>query len=184
MNHLISKSITDAVEFAILAHKDQLRKDGRPFIIHPLSVAFIFLSAGYSEPVVIAGILHDIVEDTPYTEKDIKEKFGERVSHLVMGVTDDISVKDWSERKKLYLEHLKTAEDDIKAISAADLLDNRRAILQSLKQGVDIWKSFDATPEMIMKVSEERFLILKSLDNEITKELGAVIDEINEALGF
>ena len=181
---LISKSITDAVEFAVIAHKNQLRKDDRPLIIHPLSVAYILLSSGYSEPVVIAGVLHDVVEDTEYTEQDIKEIFGERVAYLVMGVTEDKSVLDWSERKRLYLEHLKTAEDDIKAISAADLLDNRRAILKGLNLGTDIWKNFNATPDKIMKNSEERLKILAPLNNDITKELESVINDINKAMGF
>lgn len=184
MNKLISKNITDAVEFALDAHKNQSRKDDRPFIIHPLSVAFILLSVGYSEDVVIAGILHDVVEDTKYTERDIKERFGEKVAYLVMGVTEDKSIKDWQERKASYLEHLKTANSDIQAISAADLLDNRRAILKGIKLGTDIWKNFNATPEMIMKNSIERLSILKYLDNQITKELEVVINEINNILGF
>lgn len=175
---MISPAITEAIEFCLLAHKDQLRKDGRPFSIHPISVGFILQSSGYSESVIVAGILHDVVEDTKYTLENIRDKFGERVSYLVAGVTEDPSIIDWAKRKKAYLEHLKTVEPEVMAISAADMLDNRRAILRSLEEGFDIWKGFSATPGMIIKNTEERLAIVKVLDNEIVKELSSVIEKI------
>ncbi len=182
MKPIVSPAITDAIEFGLLAHEGQLRKDGRPFIVHPLSVAFILQSAGYSESVVIAGILHDVVEDTKYSERDIEEKFGKEISEMVAGVTDDGLIQDWSERKRKYLDHLKGADDNVKAISAADMLDNRRAILTSLHAGVDIWKTFAANPKMIIENSEERLAIVKSLNNEITRELEETINEIKKIL--
>ena len=182
MKPVISPTITEAIEFSLLAHKDQLRNDDRPYIIHPLSVGFILQSAGYSESVIVAGILHDVVEDTEYSEEDIKEKFGEKISRLVAGVTDDKSITDWTERKRAYLDHLRISNDDVRAISAADILDNRRAILRSLEHGIDIWKTFFATPEMIIKDSEERLSIVKSLDNDITRELEVLINKLKETL--
>lgn len=175
---LISPKITEAIEFAMLAHKDQLRKDARPYIIHPLSVGFILDSAGYSEEVVIAGILHDVVEDTSFGEKDIKEKFGERVAELVRGVTEDKTITSWKERMDIYNAHLKTASPEVQAISAADLLDNRRSVLTDLKEGFDIWSHFNAGKEAFMKNTTDRFEIVKSLDNEITRALGEAIEEI------
>ncbi len=183
MSQIISPKITEAIEFAVLAHGDQKRNNGRAYITHPLSVGFILQSAGYGEDVVIAGLLHDVVEDTSYTESDIREKFGERVAHLVMGVTEDGTITDWVKRKEKYLDHLKTSEKEVQAISAADMLDNRRSILREMKSGFDIWSKFSVGQELVMKNTEDRLAIVKeSLDNEITKELEVVVNEIKTLL--
>ncbi len=143
---LISENITKAILFAQKAHDGQLRKDGKPYIIHPLSVGFILQSAGYSEDVIIAGILHDVVEDTKYTEEDISNIFGVRVAQLVKGVTARKDLQK-EEQRLAYLENLKISDVEIKAISCADLLDNRRAIITSLEEGFDVWSKFKISPE-------------------------------------
>ena len=81
---MISTKLLDAIEFASLAHKDQVRKgEPIPYVSHPFAVGLILLNTGYSEDVVIAGILHDVVEDTKFSSKDIEEKFGLKISELV-----------------------------------------------------------------------------------------------------
>ena len=181
---LISPKITEAIKFALIAHEGQKRNDNRPFIVHPLSVAFILQSAGYREEVVIAGILHDVVEDTKFTEQDIKEQFGEEIAALVMGVTEDKTIKDWSVRKQGYLDHLKTASAEVKALSAADLLDNRRSIFSNLENNnAAIWSTFSASPEAILRNSEERLAIIQTeVNNEITKELEVVMEKIKRSI--
>ena len=80
--------IRDAFEFAREAHKPQRRKSGEPYIIHPVNVARIVaeeLELG-ADP-VIAAFLHDVVEDTPFTIDDIRERFGDEVAFLVGVVT-------------------------------------------------------------------------------------------------
>lgn len=76
-----------AIDFATEAHKDQRRKSGELYIIHPLSVAEILISWGMDIDSVLAGILHDIVEDTPITLSQIENLFGRDVAFLVDGVT-------------------------------------------------------------------------------------------------
>jgi len=105
------------------------------------------------------------------------------VAYLVMGVTEDGTIADWTERKKKYLEHLKTAEKDIQAVSAADMLDNRRSIVWDIQNGFDIWSNFSVNQEMVIKNSEDRLSVVKeSLDNQITKELEEVIIHIKRLL--
>ncbi len=79
--------IEKAFRIADNAHKDQLRKSGEPYIIHPLNVAMILADLEMDKETIIAGILHDVVEDTIMTDDDLKREFGEDVALLVDGVT-------------------------------------------------------------------------------------------------
>ena len=80
---MIEKAYRTAAE----AHKDQFRKSGEPYIVHPLNVAIILADLELDKETIIAGILHDVVEDTVMTEEDLKREFGDDVALLVDGVT-------------------------------------------------------------------------------------------------
>ena len=79
--------IERAYEVAKTSHKDQVRKSGEPYIIHPLCVAIILADMEMDKETITAGILHDVVEDTVMTLDEITEQFGSDVAHLVDGVT-------------------------------------------------------------------------------------------------
>ena len=79
--------IEKAYDVACMAHKNQFRKSGEPYIIHPLNVAIILADLELDKETIVAGILHDVVEDTVMTEEDLKKDFGEDVALLVDGVT-------------------------------------------------------------------------------------------------
>ena len=79
--------VDEAFWFAAEAHKKQRRKSGEAYIIHPIAVANILADLKLDRETLIAGLLHDVVEDTEYTSNDIKEKFGEEVEFIVSGVT-------------------------------------------------------------------------------------------------
>ncbi len=79
--------IEKAYKVAEEAHKNQLRKSGEPYIIHPLNVAIILADLELDKETIVAGILHDVVEDTIMTEEDLKQEFGDDVALLVDGVT-------------------------------------------------------------------------------------------------
>lgn len=88
--------IRAAVDWATELHQDQKRASGEPYIIHPLQVAAILAELKMDAPTVIAGLLHDVLEDTPVTKAILTERFGEEVESLVDGVT------------KIHILHAKT----------------------------------------------------------------------------
>ena len=79
--------IISAYEFADLKHSGQKRTSGEPYIVHPVTVAFILLELGMDTDTICAAMLHDVVEDTDATIEDIQKKFGQDVAMLVDGVT-------------------------------------------------------------------------------------------------
>ncbi|PNV80566.1 MAG: (p)ppGpp synthetase [Dictyoglomus turgidum] len=82
-----SENLKRAFIFAENAHKGQLRKSGEPYITHPVEVAKILMNLGMEETVVIAGLLHDVLEDTNVTKEEIEKEFGKDVLSLVEAIT-------------------------------------------------------------------------------------------------
>ena len=78
--------IERAIEYADAKHKYQKRKDGSPYIIHPLAVAEIVVEMGLDVDAVLGALLHDCIEDTDASHDDIEKKFGASVTELVEGV--------------------------------------------------------------------------------------------------
>ena len=81
------KLIRKAYEYAKKNHGNQLRKSGEPYIIHPLQVAYTLADLGLDENTICAGLLHDVIEDTPVTHEDIEKEFGIEIAEMVEGVT-------------------------------------------------------------------------------------------------
>ena len=121
-----------AYELAFDAHKNQFRKSGEPYIIHPVTVAMIVaqeLELGANP--VIASLLHDVVEDTDYTIEDIRERFGDDVAFLV-GVVTKQKKESYVESKQVdnYRQILESVQFDVRAIliKLADRLHNMRTL--------------------------------------------------------
>ena len=150
----LSPKFTEALLFSIELHGRQRRKgSGIPYMAHLLGVTAIVLEDGGDEEQGIAALLHDAVEDHPRhgrTEREILDRFGPRVHHMVMGCTEpdphalERGVKGpWENRKKAYIEHLKGADADVLLVAAADKLYNARSILNDMRVvGDEIWARF------------------------------------------
>ena len=120
--------LLEAASFAAFKHRDQRRKDvdATPYINHPLDVARILTEGGVEDvEVLMAGILHDTIEDTQTTAEELTERFGERVCGLVLEVTDDKSLEKL-ERKRLQVVKAPTKSPGAKMIKLADKLANLR----------------------------------------------------------
>ncbi len=141
---MISKEFQKAIEFAAEAHNGQTRKSSTvPYISHPYAVASILQNQDCEEHVVIAGILHDTVEDTPVKIKDIHREFGERIAEIVAGVTEPSKSEPWEVRKKHMLESIKTASYDVKCVSCADKLHNLLTVIDAHAViGDAVWDRF------------------------------------------
>ena len=135
--------IEKAYRVAADAHKDQKRKSGEPYIIHPLCVAIILADLELDKETIVAGLLHDVVEDTGYTVEDIRNLFGDKIASLVDGLTKIKTVLDNEDRKgnnnmssteSMQAENFKrillTLNDDVRVvlIKLADRLHNCRTI--------------------------------------------------------
>lgn len=137
-----------AKRFAENAHQGQTRKNSEvSYITHPIRVAERLEAAGFSDEVICAGFLHDVVEDTPYEIEDIGSMFGSRVAVLVAAHTEDKS-KSWEERKQHTIDTVKNAENEVKYLIVADKLDNLLGLEQDLKSyGDAVWSHFNAGVE-------------------------------------
>lgn len=118
--------VEKAKEFAINAHRGQVRKSDRekPMVIHPINVANILKEYGFDDNVVAAGLLHDVVEDTKYTSADILELFGNDIQSLVMSASEPDKSLSWEERKQHTIESIKTLDLRHKAVICADKISN------------------------------------------------------------
>jgi (p)ppGpp synthase/HD superfamily hydrolase len=118
--------LAKAYLFAAQKHRKQRRKDseGTPYINHPIDVANILAEAGVTDTdTLIAGILHDTVEDTGTSAREIAYTFGENVAKVVLECSDDKSLSK-IERKKLQIEHAKHISDSAKVVKLADKFSN------------------------------------------------------------
>lgn len=142
-----SDRINHAFAFAAKHHDQQVRKGTRlPYLTHPANVAIILTRYGCSEDTVVAGILHDVVEDCvrdnmtrEMLEERIGRKFGDGVLATVLMVThrkmDDDGIELSSEDKKSdYLERLSLANEDARWVCAADKVHNANSILSDLRR--------------------------------------------------
>ncbi len=137
--------LNEAIRFAVDRHAGQLRKGSRlPYIVHPMEVVSILAAIGADTELMIAGMLHDCIEDSDATYDEIEEKFGERTAQLVAAHSED-KAQSWNARKTKALEELIVAPPDFLRMVLADKLSNMRAMARDYHMvGDELWKRFHA----------------------------------------
>ena len=148
-----SKLLDRAIAFATKAHSGTLRKkDGIPYILHPMEVASIAGGITTDVEVLTAALLHDTVEDTNVTLDTIKSQFGDRVAALVASETEDkrrdrSPAETWMQRKVESLAALRNAVDPgVRVLWLSDKLANMRSFARQYeKEGDRMWKDYNQT---------------------------------------
>lgn len=119
----------EALAFAATSHEGQMREiDDMPFVTHPVEVACLLHEAGYSDEVVAAGVLHDVLEDTDVELDELERRFGPEVAGLVAAVSDDPSIEDDARRKAALREQVARAGECAAAVFAADKVSKAREL--------------------------------------------------------
>ena len=138
-----------AIYFATRAHNGQKRKTDNnvDMIFHPFTVGMILQRAGANTNCVIAGILHDVVEDTKYTIEDIEKEFGIEIRNIVQEVSENKQL-EWKQRKQEAIDVIKNASIEGKLVECADKISNLECLYELyVEQGEKVWNSFNKPKE-------------------------------------
>lgn len=139
-----SNLIHKALEFAAVAHSNQLRKGTKiPYITHPMEAALILAQAGASDSLIAAALLHDTLEDTSTTQQELEDVFGETVVNFVRYMTknDDLN---WFENRQHSIGKLGTSSREEMLLFLADKLANLRSIAADYAEiGDKLWNRFN-----------------------------------------
>ncbi len=161
--------IEKAYHLAERAHKDQVRKSGEPYIIHPLCVAIILADLEMDKETIAAGLLHDVIEDTIMTEDEIKEQFGSDVALLVDGVTKLEQLQFSNESGDKALDRFEMQAENLRKMFLAMARDIRVIIIK-----------------LADRLHNMRTLKYKSLESQqrIAKETMEIYSPIAQRLGI
>jgi (p)ppGpp synthase/HD superfamily hydrolase len=180
---ILSPRYPDALAFSFATHREQTRKGSNvPYFAHLIGVSSLVMEYGGDEDQAIAALLHDAAEDQGGHAMlaRIEARFGSTVSEIVRGCSDSLEATKppWRERKRLYLEHLKTASPGVQLVSACDKLYNARAILSDLRQiGESLWGRFTGGREGSLWYYREVANTF-TIDSPVVGELKRTVDEI------
>lgn len=196
-----SDVINHAFAFAAKHHDRQVRKGTKlPYLTHPANVAVILTRYGCDIDTVVAGILHDVIEDCVrdgYTremlEQRIGDKFGSKVLDNVLAVTyrrhDDDGVElSTEDRKADYLERLSEASEEARWVCAADKIHNASSTLADLRRTIDpetVWSRFNAGKAATARWYRQVYERLSEVgfNAPIMAELDDVSNELQELAG-
>lgn len=188
----LTERIGKAIVRATMLHHSQKRKiSGAPYIVHPYAVAFLLAHYVTDEDIIIAGLLHDTLEDVPtYTEAMLREEFGDRVCSIVKEVTEDytqaeredhsIRGRTWRARKEQYLANLANDSEAALLVAAADKIHNMRdAVDEYRTYGTDIWERWRRDAEnMVWFYTEAARIISDRLEHPLVDEMNRVLAEL------
>lgn len=196
----ITDRFTRAVEYARIAHADQVRKGTQtPYLTHLLAVATLVIEHGGSEDQAIAGLLHDCIEDCGEAhEAVIREQFGDTVARIVRACTDgtaegksehatpEARQADWLRRKQYYLKHLAEADDEVLLVSGCDKLHNARAIVQDLENpsvGMQVFARFKGGIDGTLGYYQSLLELLSARRSPIAPYLDVAIEQMHCLVG-
>ncbi len=186
----LSPQYERALQFAARAHRQQVRKGTDiPYITHAVHVSVVLLRYGFDEDVVIAGLLHDVVEDCGVTPQELEALFGANVARLVEAVSERKRSggveRSWEERKTEAIAHLRHGDSAVAALKAADALHNIYSIVTDLALvGSAVWQRFKRGPDRMLWYYREILAVVRDMlgDHPIVAELARAIADLEHAV--
>ncbi|MDP2812407.1 MAG: HD domain-containing protein [bacterium] len=171
-----------AYRFMLKAHGQQKRKtDNSPYVIHPLMVAKKLAQLDFPDTVIVAAMVHDILEDTDVTEQTLRQELGDEVVDIILPLSEDKSL-EWEERKERYIEDVKNASIESKAVAIADKIHNLESLLATYKDlGPNIWTKFNRGKEQKMHFEEEMLKVFKNTwQNPMIAEYEKLLEQVKK----
>jgi len=191
---IYTQKIQNAIYFSVKTHEvyQKQKRKGKdiPYIAHPLIVGLILAHAGAKEEIVIAGILHDTIEDSiderKVTKEMLEQRFGGEVAKLVVNVTEKDRGLSWHQRKEAALEEIKQFNHDSLFLKSADVIGNNTELIgDHAREGEATFERFsapkEATLEHTLKVID---VILAAWgENPLRADLENIQAKLQEMLG-
>jgi (p)ppGpp synthase/HD superfamily hydrolase len=141
-----------AMAYAERMHGGQRRADGTPFILHPLEVASLLYDNGAPDHLIAAGVMHDLIEKSDATPADLRERFGPRITELVLAVSDDGRITGYGKRKAALRRQVAGAGEEALTLFAADKLSK----LRELRRETAVDSAASAAPARVRELRARR----------------------------
>jgi (p)ppGpp synthase/HD superfamily hydrolase len=198
---VLGRRFARAVEWACALHAEQVKKGTDvPYAAHVLSVAALVLEDGGNQTQAIAALLHDALEDTTTTRKEVRKRFGRKVARIVAECTDVPTGKQakgskrrrdgasWRERKTRTLDHLRDPDTStaVLRVTAADSLANARTTLADLRRyGPETWERFHVgAVDQLWYYRSLSIVLSARLPGLLSDELRVTVRELEELAGW
>jgi GTP pyrophosphokinase len=196
---VLTRTFTRALEFACAAHGPQTRKGTSvPYAAHLLGVASLVLEGGGTQNEAVAALLHDTLEDTDTTRKQLRKRFGREVARIVVACTEEPTktagkkrardAGNWRERKMRSIEHLAdpSVTESVRRVRAADALHNARSIAAELRRiGPETWTRFHAgAVDQLWYYRSLSIVLSARLPGLLSDELRASVREMEQLAGW
>lgn len=155
-NYKISRAIRFSTKTHEVYQKQKRKGKDIPYITHPITVGLILSRAGADENTVVAGILHDTIEDSveekKVSEEMLEKRFGKEVAELVQSVTETDKELPWENRKHGALEHIKTFSHNSLLVKSADIISNTTELIEDYEQdGEEVFTHFNAPKDKLLQ---------------------------------
>ena len=175
---IFSPRIDETIKLASKLHREQIRKDAdhTPYISHLVSVSMMLRDVTEDEDIIIAGLMHDSLEDVPnYNYENLKSDCGERVAEIVKFVTEPLDANKleneqlpWLSRKEEYLKNIKLGGKESAMVSASDKTHNTESFLRDVAKEGDIFiKRFGGSLKNKLWFNEK---VLEIIEEKLGKE--------------
>jgi (p)ppGpp synthase/HD superfamily hydrolase len=193
---LLTPKLDEAIKLASRLHSSQVRKDSfqTPYISHLVGVAMLISSVTDDEDIIIAGLLHDSLEDVPnYSYDQLVTDCGERVAQIVSHVTEPLDANKegdeqlpWLKRKEVYLEHLMSGGAESAIVSTADKIHNTESYMRDFaKEGESYGARFGSSIKNRIWFHEQVLAIVTEKlgeENILIKRFASVTEDFRKLL--